>query len=255
MLWGKPSDRRRAGLVWLSQRIPPPFLAAACDLAGFDLHHSPDLADCLAGLARRKPDLLVHDTAISGGVPDFAAQIAGARATASLPLLAYGDAPCAYLGLGPQTDTADAFVTIRAALRRERPGALMGSRSAGPFMLDQTGFKLWSGTRHAALTKTDLCILGPFFDLPSASFDRPALQRLVFGGDDARAHSRAIDAHISRARRHVIAQLGRDPLRTLRGAGYALALDAADTCAKGGETLPKNTPPAQINRIPSPLRP
>lgn len=250
-----PADRRRAVLAWLSPEMPPPFLAAACDLAGLDIYHSPDLADCLAGLAQRKPDLLVHDVAISGAVVDFTTQIAQARATANLPLLRYEDDPRPYLGLGPQTDAPDAFVTIRASLRRERPSALKGSRSAGPFMLDETGFKLCLGLQCATLTKTDLAILGPFFDLPNARFERADLQRLVFGSIEARADSRTLDAHISRARRHVIAQLGRDPLRTLRGTGYALALDAAEICDISGETLPKNTPPAQNNHIHSPLRP
>jgi two-component system phosphate regulon response regulator PhoB len=58
-------------------------------------------------------------------------------------------------------------------------------------------------------------------DDPSAVWPRARLHALVYGrnsGNDIRA----IDTRISRTRRHLAAAIGADPIRTVRGIGYAL---------------------------------
>jgi two-component system phosphate regulon response regulator PhoB len=64
-------------------------------------------------------------------------------------------------------------------------------------------------------------VLGLMMDDPDRVWERETLHRLVFGagsGNDIRA----VDMRISRARRLVSAALGCDPVRTVRGVGYAL---------------------------------
>lgn len=233
MLWDKThilpvdaSDQARALLFWCALDHPPAAISRACDLAAIDIMHTTELAACLAIIARRKPDLLVHDLALTAGNPDFAASVVRHRSTASLPLLAYhcGTEPqITPAPLTRQTSETDAFLTIRSFLRRDRPVALNSSRQNGVFILDEVRFTLGYGDALAKISKADLCMLGPFFDLADVVFDRPTLARLALSATGATTWS--IDRLISRTRRNVKTQLGIDPLRSVRGIGYALAAD------------------------------
>jgi two-component system phosphate regulon response regulator PhoB len=61
-------------------------------------------------------------------------------------------------------------------------------------------------------------------DAPTRVWERATLHRLIFGAGSAN-DLRSVDTRISRARRHVLAALGGDPIRTVRGVGYALVAE------------------------------
>jgi two-component system, OmpR family, phosphate regulon response regulator PhoB len=217
-------DRRRALMLWLSPDGPPAAIAKACDLAAIDMVEARQIDAGLAAIALHRPDIVVSDLALTEACDSFANRVAAQRTTETLPMLDYATQAGTGHALCRTTSVTHAFLTIRAQLRRERPCALKGMRQAGPFQLDEPGFKLRHGTACAGLSKSDLCILGPFFDVADVVFDRISLERLSFARDEKDRKSRSIDAHVSRMRRHVKAQLGVDPLRSVRGIGYALAV-------------------------------
>ncbi len=219
------ADRRRALILWVSETTLPSAIAQACDLAAINVLVAKNFDICLSHVAAYKPDLVLQDIALTGTWPDFINHVAKQRVTPSLPVLDFVGEPNTFLNLGPKSNTAEALLTIKGLLRRERPCALNDTRQVGEFSLDVASFKLFHATDWVGISKADLCILGPFFDVPDIVFDRCSLARLVFGSTGMCYSSRTIDAQVSRMRRYVNAHLGVDPIRSVRGVGYALASD------------------------------
>jgi two-component system phosphate regulon response regulator PhoB len=205
-------------LLWLGDQALPDNLAAACALAALDLGHAATQDDALAQVASWKPDIVLHDAAL----PDPACAIRAARGVASLPVLALANQGGKLHQPGRDSRVADVFLALRAALRRDRPVALKARRQAGPYCLEEAQFKFCLGADCVAISKTELAILGPFFDVADAIFDRQDLAQLAFGNEASQ--TRNLDAQISRLRRHIRAGCGVDPLRSVRGVGYALAM-------------------------------
>ncbi|MCZ4352857.1 winged helix-turn-helix domain-containing protein [Roseovarius aestuarii] len=233
MLWDKPdlhvvavqSGRRSLAVVLVSAHGLPSVIAYALDLAGFDIVVFDDARRCLDEIPVRRPDIVVFDTAMVQPGHNFHDDVATARITETLPVLEISpdsDSASNAQMLTPTSGEVEAFLKIRALLRRERPSALLGKRKNGPITLDEPGFRLCLEQGCAEISKTDLNILGPFFDVQDAIFDRQSLECLALKGSDWRPGSRSIDTYISRLRRRVDAQLGFDPLRAVRGVGYAL---------------------------------
>lgn len=235
MLWDDPCLRftdlspaqpsaRRQGLVWGAW--PRGDLAHAAAMAGLDLAQVGAFDGLLSAIARSRPDIVFLGSGDAITHPrEVLDAIDAARTTETLPVLAIAAStglPDLPECLAPDCSVTEAFLVIRALLRRERPSALDGIRHAGAFTLDEARFQLAFDGRTAALNKTDICLLGPFFDLPGAVFDRLSLERLAFGGRHRKAGGRSVDACISRTRRAVRDQIGQDPLHAIRGQGYRL---------------------------------
>lgn len=233
MLWDNPdlqivelhSDRRGLALALVSSGALPGTIRTALDLAGFDVLTVEGVDACLTDIALRKPDVVLYDLDTLDAGVDFPQQVAQARVTETLPILAISENSALAQGpdLSASSTETEVFLKLRALLRRERPIALRGKRQSGPFVLDEPGFRLSCDGAQADISKTDLCLLGPFFDVRDAVFDRQSLECLSFASHARQPGNRSIDVYISRMRRHVRAQTGIDPLRSIRGIGYALS--------------------------------
>lgn len=237
MLWGdtpqeiietKAADRGLAFVVASARQLPENILKAL-HLAGLDIVELPDVAACLTRIPDGKPDLIVFvSNALACPAAEFQKCVERARTTETLPVLECSDERHTEKQpqrLATNAQLAEAFLIIRAVLRRERPSALKDKRCCGALVLDELGFKLLKGEKSATLTKTDFCILGPFFDVKNAVFARRTLEQLAFETDAWKVGSRTIVSHVSRTRRSIKKQLGIDPLRPVRGVGYALSMD------------------------------
>jgi hypothetical protein len=187
-----------------------------------------DRADLfIAHVAGSRPDYVLVAGPETG--PHLLSDIAAAARGAALALASVGplDGAAAlpdtimldHLEEGQMPETV--ALRLRALIRRCRPQALTGRRSWGDLTLDEACMTFSVRGRPVSLRRELLCVLGAMMDDPARVWDRETLHRLVFGqgsGNDIRA----IDTRISRARRHVSAALGCDPIRTVRGVGYAL---------------------------------
>ncbi len=233
MLWDKQNlepveltpDRCGLALALALRGDLPAGLRQGVDRAGFDLVGIDAIETCLTLVQTEKPDAVFFDETLVKGTPGFRDRLARARATETLPVMPIrpaDDRNDTALALTPRSGEIEVFLKTRALLRRARPSALRGKRHIGRYVLDESGFKVSIGDRCALLSKTDLCILGPFFDIRNGVYDRRSLECLAFAGNDWKRGSRSIDAHISRVRRHVRNQIRIDPLRPVRGIGYAL---------------------------------
>lgn len=123
--------------------------------------------------------------------------------------------------VAPEDAAAEVSLVLRGLMRRCRPQAMVGRIAHGDLLLDEACLTFSVRDRTAALNLEVFAVLGAMMDDPSAVWPRARLHALVYGrnsGNDIRA----IDTRISRTRRHLAAAIGADPIRTVRGIGYAL---------------------------------
>ncbi|MFO8175525.1 MAG: Ig-like domain-containing protein [Longimicrobiales bacterium] len=163
----------------------PPAVAAAIGLSGLSWNTVTDPARCLSVVPLEKPDLVL--IVAEAWTPDwagFAQQLDTRRVTETLPLLFVVqrvDAAAPLAQVPQDSPSAEAFLSIRSLIRRERPALLRQMRQAGSFVLDEEQFRIHRGDRSAVLSKVDACLFGPFFDVKDAVFERPVLATLTFG--------------------------------------------------------------------------
>ncbi|MCU4655052.1 winged helix-turn-helix domain-containing protein [Roseibacterium sp. SDUM158016] len=193
------------------------------------LSEAVDEGDLLLDVTAARPDyVLVSDT---GEARALLREIAAAARTATLGVLTVGQTSPGNLPPGliadriaPGEDPLETALTLRALMRRCRPQSMLGRAEHGDLVLDEACLTFAIKGESVALSLEAFGILGAMMDDPGRTWDRARLHALVFGRDSDN-DIRAIDTRISRARRQVIAALGRDPIRTERGVGYALVAE------------------------------
>jgi two-component system phosphate regulon response regulator PhoB len=234
MLWDKSgvepvrlvSEKRGVAFALTTCQSLVERLIVALDLACIDVISFQKADKCAAAIASEKPDIVLLDERVEMNTIDLQAKLSDARVTETLPILPIRSGSfedTLSFSLSTHSDTVEIFLKVRALLRRERPAALRGRRQHGSLTLDEPRFKLFVAEESADLSKTDLCLLGPFFDVQNGKLDRLSLEQLVFDASDRRVGSRIVDSQICRLRRGLKTRLSIDPIRSVRGVGYALA--------------------------------
>ncbi len=110
---------------------------------------------------------------------------------------------------------------LRAHLRRVRPAAVGVVLEYADISLDPETHRVLRAGASLKLGPTEFRLLATFLEKPGRVFSREQLLDRVWGRD-IYVDSRTVDVHIGRLRKSLCAQGGDDPLRTVRGAGYAL---------------------------------
>lgn len=109
----------------------------------------------------------------------------------------------------------------RAQLRRVRPSTAGVVLEFEDIRLDPETHRVTRGGQSLKLGPTEFRLLTTFMEKPGRVFSREALLDRVWGRD-IYVDTRTVDVHIGRLRKALMQQGGEDPLRTVRGAGYAL---------------------------------
>ena len=110
---------------------------------------------------------------------------------------------------------------VRAQLRRTRP-ATMGERlEYGDIVLDAETHRVTRREKTLRLGPTEFRLLSTFMEKPGRVWSREQLLDRVWGRD-IYVDTRTVDVLIGRLRKALCQHGGDDPLRTVRGAGYAL---------------------------------
>ncbi len=109
----------------------------------------------------------------------------------------------------------------RAQLRRVRPSTAGVVLEFEDIRLDPETHRVTRGGQALKLGPTEFRLLTTFMEKPGRVFSREALLDRVWGRDIS-VETRTVDVHIGRRRKALMQQGGPDPLRTVRGAGYAL---------------------------------
>lgn len=116
---------------------------------------------------------------------------------------------------------AEMIARIRTQLRRTRPATVGERLSWGDITLDAETHRVERAGRELKLGPTEFRLLATFLEKPGRVWSREQLLDRVWGRD-IYVDSRTVDVHIGRLRKVLVAKGEEDPLRTVRGAGYAL---------------------------------
>ncbi|MBU3259800.1 phosphate regulon transcriptional regulator PhoB [Roseovarius sp. PS-C2] len=110
---------------------------------------------------------------------------------------------------------------IRAQLRRTRPSVVGQRLEYEDIILDAETHRVTRDAKELKLGPTEFRLLSTFMEKPGRVWSREQLLDRVWGRD-IYVDTRTVDVHIGRLRKALCKHGGDDPLRTVRGAGYAL---------------------------------
>ncbi|MBB5753336.1 phosphate regulon transcriptional regulator PhoB [Prosthecomicrobium pneumaticum] len=188
--------------------------------------------DAETRLQETVPDLLLLDWMLPGisGI-ELCRRLRARDATRGLPIVmltARGEEQEKIRGLATGADdyvvkpfsVPELLARLRAILRRTRPEVIATLLRAGDIELDRETHRVRRGGRELHLGPTEFRLLEFLMRSPGRVFSREQLLDGVWGRD-VYVDERTVDVHIGRLRKAVNRGRARDPIRTVRGAGYA----------------------------------
>ncbi len=110
---------------------------------------------------------------------------------------------------------------VRSQLRRVRPSTVGIRLQFEDIVLDAETHKVARAEKTLKLGPTEFRLLSTFMEKPGRVWSREQLLDRVWGRD-IYVDTRTVDVHIGRLRKSLTQHGGSDPVRTVRGAGYAL---------------------------------
>ncbi|MGV6889635.1 phosphate regulon transcriptional regulator PhoB [Rhodophyticola sp. SM2404] len=116
---------------------------------------------------------------------------------------------------------AELLARIRTQLRRTRPAAVGERLEYEDIILDVSEHRVYRAGAPLTLGPTEFRLLTSFMERPGRVWSREQLLDRVWGRD-IYVDSRTVDVHVGRLRKALKALGGQDPIRTVRGSGYAL---------------------------------
>ena len=184
-------------------------------------------------LKEEVPDLLILDWMLPGlsGV-ELCRRLRGRPDTAGLPIImltARGEEAERVRGLQVGADdyvvkpfsTPELMARVRAMLRRARPERISTRLAAGDIDLDRQSHRVHRAGRALKLGPPEFRLLEFLMQSPGRVFSREQLLDGVWGRD-VYVDERTVDVHVGRLRKAINRGRERDPIRTVRGSGYAL---------------------------------
>lgn len=110
---------------------------------------------------------------------------------------------------------------VRTQLRRVRPASIGERLEFDDISLDAETHRVTRDGEAIKLGPTEFRLLSTFMEKPGRVWSREQLLDRVWGRD-IYVDTRTVDVHIGRLRKALCQHGGDDPVRTVRGAGYAL---------------------------------
>ena len=190
-----------------------------------------DEADLL--LKERVPDLVILDWMLPGlsGI-ELCRRLRARPETRQLPIImltARGEESERIRGLATGADdyivkpfsVPELSARVRALLRRALPERLADVLSFGDLEVDREKKRVSRGGRAIDLGPTEFRLLEFLMERPGRVFTREQLLNGVWGSE-IYIDERTVDVHVGRLRKALNRGHEIDPIRTVRGAGYAL---------------------------------
>jgi len=116
---------------------------------------------------------------------------------------------------------AELIARVKANLRRVRPAATGAVLEASDVRLDTESYRVTRGGEALHLGPTEFRLLAALMERQGKVWTREALLDRVWGRD-IYIDTRTVDVHVGRLRKALCIHGGIDPIRTVRGAGYAM---------------------------------
>jgi two-component system phosphate regulon response regulator PhoB len=184
-------------------------------------------------LKESPPDLAVVDWMLPGlsGI-ELIRRLRGRPETQQLPVImltARGEEGERIRGLATGADdyivkpfsVPELLARIRALLRRAKPERVAAVLNAGDIELNREKKRVSRAGRDVPLGPTEFRLLEFLMENPGRVFSREQLLDRVWGRD-VYIDERTVDVHVGRLRKALNRGHRIDPIRTVRGAGYAL---------------------------------
>jgi two-component system phosphate regulon response regulator PhoB len=183
-------------------------------------------------LRERVPDIVLLDWMLPGlsGI-ELCRRLRQRPDTQGLPIImltARGDESERVRGLATGADdyvvkpfsVPELVARVRALLRRAAPERIANTLQAGDINLDRQTKRVRRGSRELHLGPTEFRMLEYLMERPGRVFSRSQLLDGVWGMDSD-IDERTVDVHVGRLRKAINRPRDRDPIRTVRGAGYS----------------------------------
>tara|TARA_B110000091_G_scaffold212339_1_gene258881 strand:- start:995 stop:1681 length:687 start_codon:yes stop_codon:yes gene_type:complete len=116
---------------------------------------------------------------------------------------------------------SELMARVRGQLRRVRPATVGQILIYDDISLNAETYRVSRAGVDLKLGPTEFRLLSTFMEKPGRVWSRDILLDRVWGRD-VYVDSRTVDVHVGRLRKALTEAGGSDPLRTVRGAGYAL---------------------------------
>lgn len=116
---------------------------------------------------------------------------------------------------------SELMARVRTQLRRVRPASVGQVLVYEDILLDTETHRASRADQPLKLGPTEFRLLATFMEKPGRVWSRDQLLDRVWGRD-VYVDTRTVDVHVGRLRKVLTRGGGNDPVRTVRGAGYAL---------------------------------
>ena len=200
---------------------------------GFDVIEAEDGEEALVMAQESLPDLVLLDWMLPhvSGL-EVCRRLKSGKATRALPVImlsARSEELDKVRGLETGADdymvkpysVAELMARVRKELRRTRPASVGEELVFDDIVLDAASHRVSRAQNEIKLGPTEFRLLAAFLENQGRVLSREQLLDRVWGRD-IYVDTRTVDVHIGRLRKALMQHGGDDPLRTVRGAGYAL---------------------------------
>ncbi len=200
---------------------------------GFTVVQAENGDEALLQIKEAPPDLILLDWMLPGvsGI-EICRQLKMTAATRAIPVImlsARSDEVDKVRGLETGADdyvtkpysVIELMARVKSQFRRTRPTAVGERLEYDDIVLDAETHRVTRAGQDIKLGPTEFRLLSTFMEKPGRVWNREQLLDRVWGRD-IYVDTRTVDVHIGRLRKALTAQGGDDPIRTVRGAGYAL---------------------------------
>ncbi|WP_196259897.1 phosphate regulon transcriptional regulator PhoB [Pelagibacterium limicola] len=199
---------------------------------GFSVSAAEDADEAVLRISERKPDIILLDWMLPGtsGI-EICRRLRARPETASVPIImvtARGEEEERVRGLATGADDyvvkpfsiPELLARINALLRRSNPQLIAAVLKAGDIELDRTTHRVRRSGKEIHLGPTEYRLLEYLMGNPGRVYSREQLLDGVWG-TDVYVDERTVDVHVGRLRKAINRGRVKDPIRTVRGAGYA----------------------------------
>lgn len=199
---------------------------------GYRVTHAARGDEAEITLREMTPDLVLLDWMLPGvsGI-ELCRRLRMRNETQALPIImltARGEEAERVRGLATGADdyvvkpfsVPELVARVRALLRRAAPERVAETLTFGDLTLDRRSHRVHRAGRELHLGPTEFRMLEFMMERKGRVFTRGQLLDAVWG-QDSDIDERTVDVHVGRLRKAINEPNERDPIRTVRGAGYA----------------------------------